>query len=137
MNTSDPFVLPLAGRKVFRIAISRYVPYLRIEFSDLVPDSVRGPDCSLVLEGPLRLESGGETIEIDPKNGPHVAYVGLVEKTVLAATAYPDGSLRVEFTDGDVLSVAPDRYEPWQLEPLDGEGLSVISLAGGGLSISN
>jgi hypothetical protein len=135
MAELDAIELPIADREVWRVSVSRYVPYLRIEFlGEGISGSATGPDYSLIIDGPLRLMSKGRVVEVDPSTGPDPIYLGFVEKRVRRAIAGQDGSLTVEFADGDVLSVAPDRYEPWQLEPLKGDGMMIVSVAGGGLA---
>lgn len=115
------------------VAVSRFAPYLRLHFWGAgVPNSAPGPDYTLQISGPLRFVASDREWSIDPEAGPDPAYLRLVAKTVARALASDDGSLEVEFTDGDRLAVAPDVYEPWQLDGDDGS--LVVSVAGGGLS---
>lgn len=135
MADPEEVELPLAGRTVDRVDVSRWVPKLRLEFwrSDAAPP---GPDVyHLIIDGPFKLTSSNDSMEIDPTAGPDPTYLRLVEKIVDRATAFHDGSLRVTFTDGDFLTVAPSRFEPWQLEPEGGGGVAMVSIAGGGLSV--
>ncbi len=132
---ASPVELPLSGRVVCAVAVSRFVPFLRLHFWEGagVPNSTPGPEYTLLIEGPLRITSAEHDWSIDPQAGPDAAYLRLVTKTVARAIASADGGLVVEFTDGDRLIVPPDKYEPWQL---DGEDQSlVVSVAGGGLAI--
>lgn len=132
--------MPLSGRPVDRVDVSRLVPKLRLEFWNhghgAEKDRSPGPlEYHLIIEGPFTLASSDGSVNVDPETGPDPTYLRLVDKTVLRARAFGDGGLRVEFVDGDVLSVSPHRHEPWQLEPVDGAGMRVVSVAGGGLAV--
>jgi hypothetical protein len=128
--------LPLAGRTVDRVDVSRWVPKLRLEFWRF-GDASPGPDYyHLIIDGPFRLTSSDDSVEVDPAAGPDPTYLRLVDKTVGRAIAFRDGSLRVAFTDGELLTVEPSRYEPWQLEAEGGGGVEMVSVAGGGLAVS-
>ena len=134
LRDPGPHELPLAGRVVCAVAVSRFVPFLRLHFwGEGVPDSTPGPDYTLEIEGPLRIVTAGREWSIVPQAGPDAAYLGLVSKTIGRAVAFDDGGLQVEFTDGDSLVVPPHEYEPWQL---NGEDDSLfVSVAGGGLAV--
>jgi hypothetical protein len=126
--------LPIAGRVVCAVAVSRFVPFLSLQFwGNGVPDSAPGPDHVLQIEGPLRVIASERETRIVPEAGPDDAYLLLVNKTVARAFASNDGLLEVEFSDGDRLVVPPHEYEPWQLSGDDGS--LFVSLAGGGLAI--
>lgn len=128
--TEGELELPISGRAVSVVGVSRVVPFLRI---DLFGPTISDTDFRLEIEGPLRIVGKDGEWMIDPESGPDAAYLRLVEKTVLRATAFADGSLDVEFTDGERLLVAPHQYEPWQLSGDD--GTLVVSVAGGGLAV--
>jgi hypothetical protein len=129
-----PHELPIAGRAVCAVAVSRFVPFLRLHFWGVgVPDSTPGPDYTLQIEGPLRIISAEREWSIDPQAGPDAAYLVLVSKKVAHALASDDGGLAVAFTDGDRLVVPPYEYEPWQLDGEDGS--LFVSVAGGGLAV--
>ncbi len=128
--TEDQIDLPIGGRAVSAVAVSRFVPFLRLHFWGR---EVSGSDFELQIDGQLRIVASGRDRTIDPESGPDPAYLLLVDKTVSSAVANADGSLDVEFTDGDRLLVAPGQYEPWQLNGDD--GTLVVSVAGGGLSV--
>lgn len=129
-----PHGLPIAGRVVCLIAVSRFVPFLRLHFwGSGVPDSAPGPDYTLQIEGPLRIITASAEWNIDPEAGPDPAYLLLVSKKVAHAFASDDGGLAVDFTDGDRLVVPPHAYEPWQLNGEDGS--LFVSAAGGGLAV--
>jgi hypothetical protein len=134
LSTPGPHELPLAGRVVCAVAISRFVPFLRLHFWGTgVPDSTPGPDYTLEIEGPLRITVAGQEWSIDPQAGPDAAYLVLTSKKVARAFASDDGGLAVDFIDGDLLVVPPHEYEPWQL---NGEDDSLfVSVAGGGLAV--
>jgi hypothetical protein len=129
-----PHELPIAGRAVCAVAVSRYVPFLRLHFwGGSIPDSTSGPEYTLLIEGPLRIITPEREWSIDPQAGPDAAYLLLVSKKVAYALASDDGGLVVEFTDGDRLVVPPHEYEPWQLYGEDGS--LFVSVAGGGLAV--
>lgn len=129
-----PHELPIAGRVVCSVAVSRFVPFLRLHFWGAgIPDSAPGPDYTLQVEGPLRIITPSTEWNIDPGAGPDPAYLLLVSKKVAHAFTSDDGGLAVDFTDGDRLIVPPHEYEPWQL---NGEDDSLfVSVAGGGLAV--
>jgi hypothetical protein len=129
-----PHELPIAGRVVCAVAVSRFVPFLRLHFWGAgVPDSTPGPDYTLEIEGPLRIITAEREWSIVPQAGPDRAYMLLVTKKVTRARAFDDGGLEVDFSDGDRLLVPPHEYEPWQL---NGEDDSLfVSVAGGGLAV--
>jgi hypothetical protein len=135
VSGTGPIELPLADREVWRVDVSRYVPFLRIEFlgGGLLGDAP-GRDLSLTIEGRFSLETAGSVERVDPDEGPNPVYLRFVEKRVSRAIAGQDGSLRVEFADGDLLMVEPAALEPWQLESHP-DGLLVVSVAGGGLAV--
>jgi hypothetical protein len=129
-----PHELPIAGRVVCAVAVSRFAPFLRLQFWGAgVPDSTPGPDYTLEIEGPLRIITADRDWSIVPQSGPDAAYMLLVSKKVAHARAFDDGGLEVDFTDGDRLLVPPHEFEPWQL---NGEVDSLfVSIAGGGLAV--
>ena len=129
-ETSGDVELPIAGRSVSVVGISRFAPLLRLHFW---PSGDPDREYTLQIDGPLRIVSTTREWMIDPEAGPDPAYLLLVDKTVSRAIASHDGSLHVEFTDGDRMRVPPDQYEPWQLSGDD--GTLIVSVAGGGLSI--
>jgi hypothetical protein len=120
--------LPIAGRAVCAVALSRFTPFLRLHFWGDAPDSTAGPDYTLQVEGPLRMTTGEREWSIDQAAAAHPAYLRLVEKKVARAVASDDGRLDVMFTDGDHLIIPPDVYEPWQLSGDDGS--LIVSVAG-------
>jgi hypothetical protein len=128
--TEGQIELPIGGREVSVVAVSRFVPFLRLHFHG--PEAF-GADFTLEIEGPIRIVAKGHESAIVPESGPSPACLPLVEKTVARAMASADGSLDVEFTDGDHLLIAPHQYEPWQLNGDD--GTLVVSVAGGGLAV--
>jgi hypothetical protein len=127
MDQEGDVSLPINGRDVSQVAISRFTPFLRIHFWH------PGPEFTLEIEGSFRLVSSGVESLIDPERGPDPTYLTLVDKTVAHAIARRDGGLEVTFSDGDRLIIPPDRYEPWQLN--GNNGYLVVSVAGGGLAI--
>jgi hypothetical protein len=134
LRNLGPHELPLAGRAVCAVAVSRFVPFLRLHFWGAgVPDSTPRPDYTLQIEGPFRIGAAAREWSIDPQAGPDAAYLLLVNKKVAHARAGDDGGLVVDFTDGDRLVVPPHAYEPWQLSGEDGS--LFVSVAGGGLAV--
>lgn len=128
MDEEGRLSLPITGRDVSLVAVSRWTPYLRLHFW-----GNPGPDFTLEIEGPFRLVTSGTESLIDPQGGPDPAYLRFVDKSVQHAVASRDGGLEVAFRDGDRLLISPGPYEPWQLNGDD--GYLVVSVAGGGLSI--
>jgi hypothetical protein len=54
-------LLPLSGRVVCLVAVSRFVPFLRLHFwGSGVPNSSTGPDYTLQIEGPMTITLAGE-----------------------------------------------------------------------------
>ena len=78
------------------------------------------------------MDSGAER-EIDLGEEADPACLRLLGKTVSRAVAFEDGRLHIDFVGGDVLTVEPSAYEPWQLNGSDGS--LVVSVAGGGLAV--
>jgi hypothetical protein len=109
---------------------------LQLDFDAGVPATDDG-GYTLSIEGPFVYQSGSERLQVDPASPPPVI-LRLRDKRVQEALADEDGTLRLSFADGDLLTVPPDNYEPWQLvstrSPVDG-GWLVVSVAGGGLSV--
>ena len=131
----DPghLALPIDDRVVCAVGVSRFDPFLRLEFWEDAPDSAPGSHYTLAIGGPLRIVTATQEWSIDPRVGPDAAYLLLVTKKVARAFASDDGGLEVEFSDGDRLVVPPFEYEPWHLEGEDGS--LFVSDAGGGLSV--
>ena len=127
--------LPIANWAVSVVAVSRFLPFLRLHFYG--HDSPNGEPNSLgynlSVEGPMVIVANSSEHRIDPAAGEDPAYLSLVTKTVLRATASRDGGLVIVFTDDDRLEVPQFQYEPWQLAGDDGS--LVVSVAGGGLAL--
>ena len=117
--------LRLRGRSVSRLFIDHR---LGLEFLE------QGVETTLVIGGRPRLEHGGARLELSAEQLAEVGKASiLVRKTVDRAVAHEDGSLEVNFMDGDMLFVGPDPgYESWEAYASD--GMKVISLPGGGLA---
>jgi hypothetical protein len=129
-----PHELPIAGRAVCAVAVSRFVPFLRLHFWGFgVPASTPGPDYTLEIDGPLQIITAERERTIDPQAGPDAAYLLLLSKTVAQAFASDEGGLAVDFTDGDKLVVPPHTYEAWQMNCEDDS--LFVSVAGGGLAV--
>lgn len=127
--------LPIANFAVSVVAVSRFLPFLRIHFygHDGPNGQPNSPGFNLSVEGPMVIVTKSSAHRIDPTAGEDPAYLSLVTKTVLRAIASSDGGLVVTFTDGDRLEVPPFDYEPWQLAGDDGS--LVVSVAGGGVAV--
>jgi hypothetical protein len=126
--------LPIAGRNVSSLALSRFTPFLRLHFwGHEIDGSTPGPDFTFEIEGPFRLSSNTTTTEVDPETAIHPVVLDLMHKQVERALAFDDGTAVIEFVDGAVLTVPPDQYEAWQLNGDSGE--LFVSVAGGGLAI--
>lgn len=126
--------LPIAGRAVCLVGVSRFSPYLRLHFwGSAVAGSTTGPDYTLQVGGPLRIVGRDREWSIAGDSSADPALLLLVDKTVERASASADGGLAVDFTDGYRLVVPPDDYEAWQLDGDD--GTLYVSVAGGGLAI--
>jgi len=117
--------LRLRGRAVSRLFIDHR---LGLEFLE------HGVETTLVVGGRSRLKHGGAWLELSADNSQEVGKASiLVRKTVDRAVAHEDGSLEVNFMDGDMLFVGPDPgYEAWEAYASD--GMKVISLPGGWLA---
>lgn len=134
-NVADGDIeLPIAGHIVSSVAMSQFSPHLTLRLLRTgTADTTTGADYTLQIDGRLRLVVANGESTIEPESGPDPATLGLLEKTVSRAIASGDGSLQVDFADGQRLLVAPDVYEPWQLNGSDGS--LVASGAGGGLAV--
>jgi len=132
-----PLPLPIADREVMQVTVSRYGPYLQLEFFD---GTARGSDrdaYTLAIDGPFTLETREGSMAVDPAN-PSPALLALRTMTVREAIADEDGTLRLTFTDGNALRVPPGEYEPWQFVSkvsVGDDGWLVVSAAGGGLAV--
>jgi len=127
MKSGKPDIdLRLDGRAVSRCLID-YA--FSLEFLE------SGVVTTIRIGGKLRLKHRELLIEIDPEDADEIGRASLlVRKTVDRAVAREDGSLEVSFTDGTILSVSPQSdYEAWEAQAAD--GMKVVSLPGGGLSI--
>jgi hypothetical protein len=125
--------LPIVGLSVSMVSVSRFVPFLRVQFEP--PDGATAGnhiEFTLTIEGPMTLVTRSGDRTIVPELGPDPAYLDLLSMTVERATAFQDGSLAIAF-DGGQLNVPPHEYEPWQLHGDD--GTLIVSVAGGGLAI--
>lgn len=131
-----PIELPIAGRAVAQVVLSRYVPHLQLVFFDGDIGGGRKSECTLALDGGFDLALGSD-FRVDPA-APTPVVLELRSKTVERALADDDGTLRLSFTSGERLTVAPAEYEPWQFFSAvapDDEGWLVVSVAGGGLAV--
>ena len=91
--------LRLRGRSVSRLFIDHR---LGLEFLE------QGVETTLVIGGRPRLEHGGARLELSAEQLAEVGKASiLVRKTVDRAVAHEDGSLEVNFMDGDMLFVGP------------------------------
>src|SRR5215469_12092756 len=125
IEDNDRYILPLTGRSVSRC----YVDFALglCFFSD-------GPATKIRIEGRISLLSNGQEISANPNDpsslGPLLILFG---KSVTAAEAVKDGTLRIAFEGGLVLRVdADDKYEAWELVADD--GLKLVSSPGGQLA---
>ena len=134
---SYPIELPIADREVIQVTLSRSTPYLMLEFFETGVGATANDGYTLSIEGAFTYESGHERVEVDPSS-PSPIVLNLPLKRVRQALADEDGTLRVRFADGDLMTVPPNEYEPWQFgsrrSAVDG-GWLVVSAAGGGLAV--
>lgn len=57
----------------------------------------------------------------------------VLHKNIGEAKAFKDGTLRIEFADGAVITAAPDdRFEAWEISS-EHQEITIVSLPGGGL----
>jgi len=125
---------PIVGRRIATLSFSEVVPYLVLHLPGWTArDSEAGQNYVLQIDGPVRLIASGQSSVVDLEEGPSCRLVTLLGKSIASAGAFEDGSLRIDFADGDALVVDPSVYEPWQLSGEDGS--SVVSVAGGGLAV--
>lgn len=130
MDTS----LPIVGRRVAKVSFAYVVPYLTLDLPAWTAEGEsERPDYVLQIDGGLRFTDSGAEHEVEPEGEPDAVCLLLLRKTVSRALAFDDGKLHVEFEDGDVLTVEPSPYEPWQVNGSDGS--LVVSVAGGGLAV--
>ena len=83
----------------------------------------------LRVDGPFRLVTPTTEVDVNPNDGPNLVYLGLLGRTVAEAVATADGSLTIQFIDGDHLAVRSDAYESWMLTG-NGQSLSAWQAAG-------
>ena len=125
---------PIRGRRIATLSVSEVVPYLVLHLPGWTTrDSEAGQNYVLQIDGPVRVIASGQESVVDLEEGPSCLLLTLLGKSVAGAGASEDGSLRIDFTDGDALLVEPSAYEPWQLSGDDGS--LVVSIAGGGLAV--
>ena len=130
MDTS----LPIVGRRVAKVSFADVVPYLTLDLrARTAEDETERPDYVLQIDGKLRFTASGIRHEVELEVKADSVCLGLLRKTVSRAVAFDDGTLQVDFVDGDVLTVEPSAYEPWQLNGSDGS--LIVSVAGGGLAV--
>lgn len=131
----EEVLLPLAGRKVSVVCFARLGPFVRVHFwggHAHNEDIDVGPDYELAIEGRFTLRVDDQLIDVTYESSPHPACLGLVDKTVARSLASGEGGLRLEFSDGDQMTIPPGEYEAWQL--YGGDGSIIVSVAGGGLA---
>jgi hypothetical protein len=127
ISYEDYWRIPLVGRTVSRFLIDSR---LSIEFLD--------PDCEylmITVEQEFRLELNMREYHLSPENpcqlGPMFS---ILYHTVKSALAFKDGTLRVEFSNGDRLTVASHpKYEAWGIA--GGRGLRIVCQPGGELAV--
>lgn len=130
MDTS----LPIVGRRVAKVSFAYVVPYLTLDLPAWTAEGEpERSDYVLQIDGSLRFTASGIEHEIELEDEADPALLRLLRKTVSRAMAHEDGTLYIDFVDGDVLTVQPSAYEPWQLNGSDGS--QVISVAGGGIAV--
>jgi uncharacterized protein DUF6188 len=123
----DFWRIPLAGRTVSRFLIDNV---LSIEFID--PER---PYIMVTLEHEFHLEVNRLSYVLTPKVPSDLGPIFLLRhNTVKDALAFKDGTLKVEFLNGDkfAISAHPD-YEAWGIA--GDQGLRLICLPGGELAV--
>ena len=86
----------------------------------------------------FRLVQGCVVQEFDPDKfttlGPALS---MVRKTIEQAVAYKNGRLRLEFSDGSLITAGPHpQYEAWQISGWDAPGtMLIVCTPGGGLAV--
>ena len=86
------------------------------------------------IESELRLETSNHRTAVRPGVGAPDHLTSLIGQAVSAALAEDTGALDLRFTEGAHLRVEPDNdFEAWNL--FGPQGLKVVSLPGGGLSV--
>jgi hypothetical protein len=128
---ADEVTLPIVGRPVSQLLLSAIGFPLQMAFWSHASMQL-AEEYTLVIEGEFTLSLDGIALVIRPSDELPPELIRLTEKTVANATASRTGALRIDFTDGDWLTIEPQRYEPWQLNGAD--GTLIVSIAGGGLS---
>ena len=94
-------------------------------------------ETTIVIEQKFTLESGNNKITLDVATPTALSPVfSLHRKIVASASAYKNGTLEVDFVEGEKLLVSPDpngRYESWEV--FGTHGLRIVCKPSGGLSI--
>ena len=123
----DFWRVPLSGRTVSRFLIDNV---LCIEFIDPDRDYIM-----VMLEQEFHLEVNGTCHVLTPKIPIQFGPVFFLRhSTVKDAFAFKDGTLKLEFANGDKLAIkAHPQYEAWGVA--GDRGLRVICLPGGDLAV--
>lgn len=122
----DNWVLPIQGARVIRCHVDNN---LTIQVSE------NEYQFDIRIENEFFLKSEGKEYKLVPEEPTTLGPVFVIlNKTVNAALAYKDGKLCLNFSGGSILEVVSNvQYEAWEI--IGSEGLRVVSLPGGGLSI--
>lgn len=123
----DFWRIPLSGRTVSRFQIDNV---LSIEFIDQDRAYVM-----ITLEQEFHLEVNRETYVLSPKNPSQLGPIFFLRhSTVKDALAFKDGTLKLEFTEGDRLAIkAHPKYEAWSIA--GDHHLRIVCLPGGDLTV--
>ncbi len=123
----DFWRIPLAGRTVSRFLIDNV---LCIEFIDPDREYV-----TITLEQEFHLEVNRKNYVLSPKIPTEFGPVFFLRHNLVKdALAFKDGTLKLEFIDGDKLSiVAHPKYEAWGIA--GDRGLRIVCMPGGDLAI--
>jgi hypothetical protein len=124
---NDSWMLSIKGREVTRCLVD-YAFSIELWIPD-DPISIR-------INRPFLFKTRDQTYKISPAEEPIRLgpVLSIVHKTIQAVIAHKDGSLSVEISDEIKLDVSADvHYEAWEINGR--EGMRIVSLPGGGLSI--
>lgn len=120
------WVLPLNGRKVIQ---------LRLDFAFGMEFGDSASEFSLRIYTTFAIENVNGTVTCDPERlsecGPALR---ILHSEVVHARAFKNGHLKLDFTNGSTLSVAPNlEYEAW--EGVGMNGARFVSMPGGELAV--
>ena len=126
---SDSWLLPLAGQQITRCCVDNEA--VRVLCRNMIEISIGEPFTLVTTDGHRRtLDPGGDAMDLAP-------VLQIMRQVIREGTAFTDGRLELDFSDGSCIKVPPGRdFEAWTLAGPGGpDGLKVVSIPGGDLAI--